>query len=105
MVPENYEKQARPGAENDLQRPLAERILAALRPVLGPVRGLDLASRAQSPDLQMVLFPLMNHNTRYQRQPQQLHRSRNLLPLQLLSLVPLKDLTPSSPQILNYRTT
>ena len=44
------ERQARPKAENDLQRPLAERILAALKPVRGPVRGLDLASRAQSPD-------------------------------------------------------
>ena len=49
-VPECYERQAKPGAENDLQRPLAERILAALRPVRGPVRGLDLASRAQTPD-------------------------------------------------------
>ena len=46
MVPENYEKQARPGAENDLQRPLAERILAALRSVRGPIHGLNLVFRA-----------------------------------------------------------
>ena len=49
-VPERYERQAKPGAENDLKRPLADRILAALRPVRGPVRGLDLAARAQTPD-------------------------------------------------------
>ena len=49
-TPERYERQARPAAENDLKRPLADRILAALRPVRGPVRGLDLASKAQSAD-------------------------------------------------------
>ena len=49
-VPERYERQAKPGAENDLKRPLANRILAALRPVRGPVRDLDLAARAQTPD-------------------------------------------------------
>ena len=49
-VPERYERQLRPGAENDLQRPIAERVLQALRPVRGPVRGLDLAAKAQSPD-------------------------------------------------------
>ena len=49
-VPEKYERQARPGADNDLKRPLADRVLAALKPVRGPVRGLDLASRAQTPD-------------------------------------------------------
>ena len=38
-VPERYERQLRPGAENDLQRPMAERVLQALRPVRGPVRG------------------------------------------------------------------
>ena len=49
-VPERYERQAKPGAENDLKRPLVDRILTALRPVRGPVRGLDLAARAQTPD-------------------------------------------------------
>ena len=49
-VPERYERQLRPGAENDLQRPMAERVLQALRPVRGPVRGLDLAAKAQTPD-------------------------------------------------------
>ena len=49
-VPERYEREAKPGAENDLQRSLADRTLAALKPVRSPVRGLDLASRAQTPD-------------------------------------------------------
>ena len=48
-VPERYERQAKPGAENDdLKKPLANRILAALRPVCGPVRDLDLAVRTQN---------------------------------------------------------
>ena len=77
------ERQARPKAENDLQRPLAERIVAALK--IFPLCGVALPFT-----LQMVLsmFPLTNLNTRHQRRRQQLHRRRNLLPLQLLSLVP-----------------
>ena len=110
-VPERYEREAKPGAENDLQRSLADRTLAALKPVRSPVRGLDLASRAQTPDdfpslgaalpltLQMAFFrserPLrMNHNIRHQRRRQQLHRRLSLLPLQLMNLVPLKDSIP-----------
>jgi hypothetical protein len=59
-------------------------------PVLNLLMIFPLWGVALPFTLQMVLsmFPLTNLNTRHQRRRQQLHRRRNLLPLQLLSLVP-----------------
>ena len=49
-APERYERQAAPAHAFNLKKPLAERLLEALKPVRGPVRAVDIAAKAQSPD-------------------------------------------------------
>ena len=48
-VPERFERQSQPSYLPSLQRPLKNRLLAALKPVRGPVRAVDLTHDAQFP--------------------------------------------------------
>ena len=43
-VPEKYERQSQPQFAPSLRQPLRQRLLAALRPVRGPVRAVDAAA-------------------------------------------------------------
>ena len=49
-APERFERQSKPGYLKSMKQPLADRLLEALKPVRGPVRVIDIASKAQSPD-------------------------------------------------------
>ena len=49
-VPERYERQSKPAYLESVQKPLQQRLLEALKPVRGPVRAIDIAGKAQSPD-------------------------------------------------------
>ena len=49
-VPERYERQSQPDYAPSLRQPLKQRLLAALRPVRGPVRAVDVAAHGDTPD-------------------------------------------------------
>lgn len=48
-VPERFERQSQPSYLPSLQRPFKNRLIAALKPVRGPVRAVDLTHDAQFP--------------------------------------------------------